>query len=248
MTCMALGRYVVVGAMLLGSAARPAAASASGAPAGDAWVFKVMPYVWALGVRGKMGPAAQPVNINMDFGDVKSLADSGFTLTAEAAYRETWGLLGDLLYLKLSQDGTGPQGDPASLETDLGIYTLGVARRVSQGVEVYAGARWFAIDSEVDLGTAPGLSNRTDYVDPLVGIRLTGMVSERLRVKVATDFGGFGIGSDITWQVLTSAHYSFSEMLSGLVGYRALDVSYDKDDAIMALGMKGLIFGLGVSF
>ena len=216
--------------------------------AAEDWDFKIAPYLWTMSVRGKLGPAAQPANINMDFGDLTSLADAGFTAMGEATYKDNWTILGDFMYLKLSQDGTGPMGGPLSLDTDLGIYTLAGAKRVAQAIDIYAGARWFDVDSTARGTAGQERSGSMAFVDPIVGIRLTGKVSEKVGVRLATDFGGFGVGSDIAWHVVGTVNYHFSETWSGLCGYRALDVDYTEDDGVMALGLKGILLGLGISF
>ena len=212
------------------------------------WDFKVAPYLWTMAIRGKLGPAARPASINMDSGDVSSFADAGFTGMGEVTYRDNWTLLGDIMILKLSQDGITPTGDPVSLKTDLDIYTLAAAKRVGKAIDLYAGARWYGVDSTASIPGGPSLSGETSFVDPVIGIRLAGTVSEKVGIKLTTDFGGFGVGSEISWQVVGSMHYAFSETWSGIIGYRALDVDYSDSDAVVALGLKGILLGLGISF
>ena len=45
------------------------------------------------------------------------------------------------------------------------------------------------------------------------------------------DLGGFGIGSDFTWQANVNAVYSFNEKTAIIFGYRIIDLDYDDDDA-----------------
>ena len=51
-----------------------------------------------------------------------------------------------------------------------------------------------------------------------------------------------------SWQVVASVHYAFSDTWLGILGYRAFDVDYADDNAVMALGLKSVLLGLGISF
>jgi hypothetical protein len=41
--------------------------------------------------------------------------------------------------------------------------------------------------------------------------------------------GGFGAGSDVTWDLLGSVGYQWNERFAIVAGYRALGVDYDDD-------------------
>jgi hypothetical protein len=64
-------------------------------------------------------------------------------------------------------------------------------------------------------------------VDPFVGLRVRHQLAPGKELQLLGDVGGFGVGSDFTWQL--SGGYSFDfavwqTTLHGLVGYRALAV------------------------
>ena len=51
-------------------------------------------------------------------------------------------------------------------------------------------------------------------------------------VQSSVSPGGFGVGSDFTWQLFGGYSFDFSVMqttLHGLVGYRALSIDYTQD-------------------
>ncbi len=75
-------------------------------------------------------------------------------------------------------------------------------------------------------------SGTVDWVDPFVGARLRYDVDAGQSLTVRGDIGGFGIGSDFSWQALASYNWqicvSDTYTLDAYVGYRALSVDYSE--------------------
>mgnify|MGYP007106198089 CR=1 FL=1 len=75
-------------------------------------------------------------------------------------------------------------------------------------------------------------SGSVDWVDPFVGARLRHDVAPGQSLLVRADIGGFGAGSEFTWQAL--AAYSFQMCVTerysvdAYLGYRALAVDYSQ--------------------
>jgi len=86
---------------------------------------------------------------------------------------------------------------------------------------------------DVDLGTVNGGQNgsrRKTWADPILIVRSQGAVNEKWLLQFRGDLGGFGIASDFTWQIQANVGYQFSNLVSATIGYRVLDVDYDKGD------------------
>ena len=68
------------------------------------------------------------------------------------------------------------------------------------------------------------------------------------------DIGGFGVGSDLTWQLFAGYSFDFSlwqsTLLHGLVGYRALAVDYTQDSGTNKNNLDLILHGpvVGLSF
>ncbi len=63
------------------------------------------------------------------------------------------------------------------------------------------------------------------------------------------DIGGFGIGSNFSWNVIAAVSYQLSELVAVTAGYRYFYVDYEDDDATefaYDVGTNGP--GLGVTF
>ena len=167
-------------------------------------------------------------------------------------------LFNDILYSKLtgSQDfaKTGPAG-VVTLTGNLGadyeqtIVELGGAYEIwsagSSSVDVLAGGRYWHQSAVVsaDLSATinfDGLtvegnrvfarSGSVDWIDPFVGARLRQPIAPGHNLTLRGDVGGFGAGSEFTWQVIATYDFEICASdrytIDGYVGYRALSVDY----------------------
>jgi hypothetical protein len=75
-------------------------------------------------------------------------------------------------------------------------------------------------------------------VDPILGGRVLLWPTERIQLALWGDFGGFGAGTDFTWQLKGVAGYSFRIFgidSSVIAGYRSLHVERDIEDGTETL-------------
>jgi opacity protein-like surface antigen len=79
-------------------------------------------------------------------------------------------------------------------------------------------------------------------------VRFLQPVAEHWTLVSYLDIGGFGVGSDFTWQALVGANYELSKTFAAKFGYRYLGVDYDKDGFVYDMGNSGLYLGLGIRF
>lgn len=126
--------------------------------------------------------------------------------------------------------------------------------RIDQGVmgpatlELLGGARyWFGeLDAKLNVDATVKLpkvglkrkknavvarSGHQDWIDPIVGFRVVQGLSEGKEIRLLGDIGGFGVGSDLTWQIFGgySAHTpigSGNTQLITTLGYRAIGFDY----------------------
>ncbi|WP_058333505.1 hypothetical protein [Phaeobacter sp. CECT 5382] len=72
------------------------------------------------------------------------------------------------------------------------------------------------------------------WADPVLAFRFARRLSDTWKVTGFFDVGGFGLGSDLTWQALIGFTYEINDRWSARAGYRHLQV-YTK-----ACGSSGL--------
>ncbi len=99
------------------------------------------------------------------------------------------------------------------------------------------------------------LSNAMQWVDPVVGLRLRHQFTPAHSLLLRGDVGGFGLGSQFTWQALGAYTYRWnvgSFDLAAVLGYRALSTSYATGSGFDATGLNlvlhGPIIGFGIRF
>ncbi|MEN9315855.1 MAG: hypothetical protein RIS35_2248 [Pseudomonadota bacterium] len=257
------GRATVFTAAILGIVGTMPA-SAQGVSTG--WKYEVTPYLWTSGIRGDTRTPNTPnSHVDAKFTDVFKEMDFAFMGGLEARNGK-WGLLADLMYVKLSPgataSGTGALGNPVSASVDLTVKqtTLSgaVAYRVSEGpspVDVIGGLRYTNVDVQADtdfssVGFSSSMSRggSKGWTDPYLGVRIQHPLSDRWTLTGYADVGGFGAGSDLTWQAAVGANYKISDRMSLKFGYRYLYMDYDKNGYVYKMTQDGLYAGLGIRF
>lgn len=137
------------------------------------------------------------------------------------------------------------------------IIIAGLIGLLAAILDVIAGFRYWSVDSELTLKGAafPGvfpeqsISNKEDWVDPLIGLKgLTPIGESKFFVSGAFALGGFGVGSDFMWDASINLGYQWTRGFSTTVGYRYLDVDYEKDDFLCDVAQDGLVIGLSWRF
>lgn len=75
-------------------------------------------------------------------------------------------------------------------------------------------------------------SGTVDWIDPFIGLRLEQDIAPGQSVMLRGDIGGFGAGSDFTWQAMANYNWEMCRTdryaLDAYLGYRALSVDYSQ--------------------
>lgn len=83
-----------------------------------------------------------------------------------------------------------------------------------------------------------------DWVDPFVGLRLRVGMTKSWSVIGYGDIGGFGVGSELTWQLFGGLSWQVSPRVAVEFGYRHLDIDYDHDNFLLDMAMSGGAIGV----
>lgn len=92
------------------------------------------------------------------------------------------------------------------------------------------------------------VSRTDDWWDPYVGLRGRYNLSTAFYLAAKGDIGGFGVGSDLTWQAEAALGVQMTRSIFTEVGYRALGVDYDKDGLVIDTITHGPQMTLGIIF
>ena len=260
--------FGIVVALLLALGPMSARAQTAAAASGSGWTFDITPYIWGAAMSGNVQAGALPrIDVHMSFSDILENLDAGL-MGAFEARKGRWGILFDAIYMKLegsgtaSRTGSGPIGSTATASAELEVaqtmFAAAVAYRIGEGrapIDVIGGLRYAKLEADATIngsffaqtGTV-ARSAEKDWVDPYIGVRFLTPIAEHWTLVSYLDIGGFGVGSEFTWQALVGASYEFSKTFAAKFGYRYLSVDYDKNGFVYDMANSGLYLGLGIRF
>jgi opacity protein-like surface antigen len=233
---------------------------------GEGWRYEATPYVWLSGVDGRSRLGSSPLlEANMTPAEV--FEDLDFALMgAFEARLGAWGVALDGLHARLSDRGSATrlvQGVPVTVRGRVQVRqslaaVSGLYRTIDgeRPLDLEFGARWHRVSVRADLSaTALGQLLLTadpsfgrSWWDPYVGLRGRTPLAPRWSLFGQADIGGFGLGSDLTWQVLAGVQYDISQRYSAKLGYRFLHVDYDHDGFRHETDTSGLFAGMAIRF
>lgn len=200
------------------------------------WEFLVAPYFVGANITGTSQVGRLP-NTNIDIGtdDILENLHFGAMIRAEALFRQKYGAILDIAYMKLGNSNSGPLTG--------GRIRLGVRQLIAEAmlsyraystprsyIDLIAGGRYWDITLDMKAsGTIAGsfnLKRGDDWIDPVIGIRGFHQINDKWSVNARADIGGFGLASDFTWNVQGGIGYHFNRTWSAHLQYKALMVDY----------------------
>ena len=223
------------------------------------WSFNLSIYGWATAIDGTISAGGRSADVDIAFNDVLKHLDMTFMGAAELRYKR-WGFMGDLVYARLHDDIAPPAGIVFSSTHEVVKETIGtflLSYRVVDArpayVDFFAGARVYSFYSEIvlrpNLGqTGIQASGTSTWADPIVGVRGRYYVSRAVFLNGHGDIGGFGAGSELTWQVLGAVGVQAARWCDLQLGYRALGFEYNSGRGKQEITTHGPIIGATVRF
>jgi hypothetical protein len=144
---------------------------------------------------------------------------------------------------------SGTVGASLGLDVEMAILEAGVAYEIARSgplaIDVLGGLRYWYQEADVSLGLSAAIdvadlevvgfrgiarSGSVDWLDPMIGARVRYAVLPGHNLFLRGDIGGFGAGSEFSWQAIAGYSFDFAAYqgvtFSGVVGYRALYVDY----------------------
>lgn len=236
------------------------------------WRAELTLRAWLTGVEGDMTAAGTPVDISASFLDILDESDSliGLSGRFELAYHKL-GVFVDATYMEVGVDDRDLSADVQNTDItyDQKIIDFGLTYRVAEWepagsaassrlngtLDLYAGGRYNEVELTVEVPGQPDSSGDRDWLDPIVGARLTLPIAKSWHIGLKGDVGGFGVESDFAWSAEALLGYDFSlgrAPTSVFIGYRAMGWDFDEGSGASEFEwdiiQHGLIFGLQVRF
>jgi hypothetical protein len=200
-----------------------------------AWRHTLFVYVMGAALKGDAHVGPLHVPVDMSVSDVFDALEFG----AMGAYRAdngTWSITGDATFMGLGGTGTGPRRGliKGDVDVDQTTLSLTLGRRVAPSLEALFSLSYFDLSTDLKVtttGPAGLLSEKksagADWIDPLVGLQYNVPIGDDWRLNLRGDVGGFGIGSEFAYQVLTNLRWQASERVGVAFGYRLIAFDYE---------------------
>ena len=220
---------------LLAAALVTSAATGAGAQSADAWQVTVVPYMMGASMSGTTAVGGQELDIDMSASDISSNLQFG-AMGLVVARKGSWGVGGDALWMSLGANGTapGPLGVTGSADMSQGGFAFYGLRRLGAAADLVFGGRVNYLSANLRLNAPLQVRSVEDsktWFDPIVGVQLrTPDSGKRWHAQVYTEIGGFGVGSDFTWQIYPTVGVRLTGRASLELGYRWLDIDYETGD------------------
>jgi hypothetical protein len=202
-------------------------------------------------VHGNVGALDRDVSVHASAIDLLSHFRFGLMALADARWKRLVLPL-DVVWVRLADDQALPfprlAATTAAVKARAFILTPKVGYRLFDEekikIDVMAGFRYWHLGQ--DLKFSPSILNldvspSQNWVDPLVGVRIGAPLSAKFEVNLMGDVGGWGVGSQLDYQVAGCLGYKLKENVTLQAGYRYLDVDYH------ARGTNGFLFDVALS-
>jgi hypothetical protein len=220
------------------------------------WHFAVSPYLWFPGVHGSIGgPNGEQVGFKASPGDLLSHFRFGLMGAVEPRYKRIVLPL-DIMWIRLGDDRAlpnTPKQAVANLKASEFILTQKIGYQLvdSEKIKINAlvGFRYWHFHESVAFTTNTlNFSRSQNWVDPVVGGRITGILTPKVEVTIGGDVGGWGTGSQIDYQAFGLLGYRIKPAVVLQAGYRYLFFDYRRSaGSFIDTATSGVLFGVTLS-
>jgi len=214
---------ILVALPLLAAGLLAPAAPARAAESGQ-WHYDFSLNLFMAGLSGDLAAHGVPISVDAGFDDI--VRNLEFSAAGRlTATRDRWVLSTELSYL-----GAGGETTTAKADLKQWLVEPTVGYQFSEVVTGFAGVRYQSVKTDVrgkgPLGLSTGQTQ--DWFDPIVGVTVRMPLGNgKWTFDGRFDVGGFGVGSDLTWQVFPYFNWRFSDTGSLQLGWRWLATDYE---------------------
>jgi len=241
---------LILTCLLMAFVVLPTVAQAAGQrPISEKWTFEVVPYLWFMSLNGTMGVKGQTADIDASFGDIWEVTDFAGAI-AGTARKDRWLISGNLLYAKLgdSQDLPVPATLDWTFKETIFEFFGGYRPAFLGPVELLAGGRYWNFDMDLDFKPGPSVGGSKNWVDPLVGFLIPYDLTDKWTADLRATIGGFGVASDLTWEIGAAVGYNFKDWLNVALACNHLDVDYENDGFLADFALSGAAVAVKFKF
>jgi hypothetical protein len=230
-------------AMVVAAGVRPAFAQ----PSGDEWQLTVTPYLMGAAMSGATTVRSVSVDVDASASDIFSNLQFG-AMGLVVARKGGWGVASDSIWMAL-----GTTVGNINVDVNQGAFAFYGLRELGPSADVTFGARINTLQAALKFkGPDLEVSQDQTWVDPIAGLTLRTPAGKAVQLRVYSEIGGFGLGSDFTWQVFPTVGIGLGRSATLEFGYRWLDLDYATGEGTSEFRYdvltQGPVVGLGFRF
>jgi hypothetical protein len=214
-------------------------------PDAGGWRWEAMVYMLGASMDGQTGVRPLISDVDVGFDDILKDLEFGSMARVRAAH-DPWSITLDVIYMGLGATGERP---PSDIDVDQTAIELSAGFKYNEYFESIVGARYIDLSVDVRFKTSGvELSPGVDWWDPFVGANFRIPLGEKWSLRGRADIGGFGVGSDLAWQLEALFDWRLSQRTSFQIGYRWIDIDYEDDGFVYDILTQGPQAGVSVRF
>lgn len=190
------------------------------------WTFDASLYGLAAGMSGNVAVKGVPADVDVGFDKIWDNLKFGAMGGARLGYKR-WALSTEVIYMDLEVANA-----PFTVKAEQWMVQPALEYQVCRYFDVYAGTRYNSLHLALNgpLGVNP--SGTQDWWDPIIGTRISLPLGKKFSFDVTGDIGGFGAGSDLTWQAYPCFNWQVTKWASLQAGYRWLYTDYETGSGV----------------
>ncbi len=225
----------------------------------DGWWFEVQPYLWLSAVGAEVDAGPLEAEVDAEFKDLLEVLDKAIMLHAEA-HHGPWGIFADVMWTRLDKDeNIGATGE-IDVKLDQAFIELGGFYRFTKQFnerkltfDPLLGTRIGIVGTDVDIsdggGTTVSADRTESWAEPLIGGRVQFHFGPKFSTGLRADVSGFGVGSELTWNINAETRYRINEWFSMTFGYRYMNIDFEtENDVEIESTMNGPVLGFLFTF
>jgi hypothetical protein len=212
----------------------------------DEWKTDVTLYLFGAGLNGTVGALGRTAVVDQSFSDILSNLEFA-AMGALRLSKGRWQVTTDFAYTGL---GVTAQTPPADINVKTSWLDMTAGYAVKPGVSLLFGGRVNRMKNEVAFkdATRVKVAASKTWLDPEVGVALTKPLSDKLSARLRADIGGFGLGSDLAWQLLPALEWKASPKASLLFAYRVISTDYSSGEGLTTFTSDTVMSGPAIAF
>lgn len=227
------------------------AAASEGSTSG--WEFAFTPYLWASAMKVDVEtPQGEDIKVDESFTDILDILKFAFMGAFEVKHGRFVSVQ-DLMFIHTNSSADGHIG-PIPLEADADMKMLSTThlfgyRVLDDGpmfVDLFAGGRITTIKVALDISgpqqTFERDAKKTQF-GPVIASRFRAPLGGKWGAAIYGDIGGFGVGADLSWQLLGTVQYDLSDRWRLAAGWRHFSAKQSNKGFDVHMRLDGPILG-----